>query len=186
MGFEIDIDGFNREIKKTIEELTAKAKREAELALRATQDQWETTVLTGTVLPGMTKGVSDQRYADTIRDAQINVTQDSVSLEIKDDDAQERIQELEQGFPPFDMKPGLLSGPAAKFSKKGTRYVDVPIEGNKSQRRFAVRVRRLSDRTAAGKWIHPGVAPNPVTEVMEDNAHQTALKAIGQMADKQK
>ncbi len=34
---------------------------------------------------------------------------------------------LEQGSPPFDMKPGLLAGPHAKISKKGVRYNIVPF-----------------------------------------------------------
>lgn len=35
--------------------------------------------------------------------------------------------DLENGKPPFDMKPGLLNGPRAKRTKKGTKYNIVPF-----------------------------------------------------------
>ncbi|MFA7070199.1 MAG: hypothetical protein WC144_05095 [Sulfurimonas sp.] len=52
------------------------------------------------------------------------------------------------GFTGFDMKPGLIFAKNSKISKKGFRYVRIPINA-------PAEFRTLSQRKWMG-WIHPG------------------------------
>jgi len=72
------------------------------------------------------------------------------------------------GFPAFDMKPGLLRSPKAKIGKQGQRYIDVPmmnrqsVTGKPDIRRLSAQWKDDKGRqhgTASYKWIHPGVKP---------------------------
>ena len=63
--------------------------------------------------------------------------------------------EYDEGFEPFNLKPGLLHGPHAKVSEKGVPYNIVPIKaspeaGGKTEFRI------VTGNSPASSWIHPG------------------------------
>lgn len=82
---------------------------------------WRSAV-SGTVLPGMTQPVNDQRYARSIR----VVRRDDSSYEVRSD--YDKAKKIEDGYASFDMKPGLLSGPKARVTKDGLgMYTTIPF-----------------------------------------------------------
>src|SRR5262245_13412625 len=93
------------------------------------QSEWIRAV-SGNVLPGMTKAIHDDTYAARLATPE--------ALEFPFDTAgpfqgtvvmldEKLAQRYEEGYPTFDMKPGLLRGPAAKVSKSGRRYSTIPF-----------------------------------------------------------
>lgn len=86
---------------------------------------------------------------------------------------------IRDGVKPYDMKPGLLASPKAKLSKKGIRYVVVPMREH--PHRWARRVFRIVTSRSKG-WIHPGTAPKPLgkyaTEVLREKAARQLREAL--------
>ncbi len=66
----------------------------------------------------------------------------------------------DEGFGPFDEKPGLLHGPNAKISKDGVPYNIVPIKGNTEYGGSAGKTefRVVTGNSPRNSWIHPGYA----------------------------
>ena len=62
---------------------------------------------------------------------------------------------LERGVEAYDMKPGFLNSPNVKVSKKGTKYLVVPIQAGSLA--APVKFRRVSQKSPAGSWLHPGL-----------------------------
>lgn len=73
------------------------------------------------------------------------------------------VRGIEEGRPPFDMKIGLLNGQKAKVSKKGIKYVTIPIRFRNPQAKeslgggLSINFRRVSDNSNPASWIHPGI-----------------------------
>lgn len=76
---------------------------------------------------------------------------------------------LERGFAAFDMKPGLLRG--AKTSKTGKAYRDVQL-GKTGQ------FRRVSEKSAAASWRHPGYSGLHLFEVVPPRIEDHLRKVI--------
>jgi len=65
---------------------------------------------------------------------------------------------LEEGYSPFDLKSGLFNSPKAKTSKKGNRYIRVPIGGKivtLSESKQYTKAGKISKRFPSS-WRHPG------------------------------
>lgn len=73
------------------------------------------------------------------------------------------VARIENGFPSFDMKPGMLKGPKSKVSKNGIRYNIIPIKKD-----GILTFRIVTDKSPANSWIHPGMTGRPlIAEVIE-------------------
>lgn len=70
---------------------------------------------------------------------------------------------LETGVDPFDMKPGMLNGPKAKVGPTGRRYNRIPVKSLGSP----VSIRTVSDASAAGSWVHPGLKGANIADEVE-------------------
>lgn len=75
---------------------------------------------------------------------------------------------LETGFPPFDMKPGIL---------KGRPYVDVPLEKKGI-------VRRMSQKSPPHSWWHPGWMGMKTVEHAQRDMESMVEKSFGGMFDR--
>lgn len=93
-------------------------------AARFVRDTWISAV-TGTLLPGMINTVNDDTYAKALQ------TGESMSFPaplygiVLPVDADEIVSRIEDGFGPFDMKPGLLNGPRSRMTKDGTGRINI-------------------------------------------------------------
>jgi hypothetical protein len=65
---------------------------------------------------------------------------------------------LEEGYGPFDAKPGLLHGPNAKISKDGVPYNIIPLKGSAEYGSSpkSIEFRVVTGNSPANSWIHPG------------------------------
>jgi hypothetical protein len=91
------------------------------------RDVWRSAV-SGSVLPGMHRAVNDDKYAaalntgDSIR---LPAAFQAIVLPVGYADGVNRVEE---GYPAYDMKPGLLNGPKSRPLKDGSgRYNTVPF-----------------------------------------------------------
>jgi len=103
---------------------------------------------------------------------------------------------LEQGFPRFDMKPGLLKGKSAKFTGHGTGgsggytkpmmggasklSAKIPIGGKGSGIIRTVR----ADQT--GKWIHPGFKGVQAIPLIKKFASKQFMKQVSRAIKRKK
>jgi len=91
-----------------------------------------------------------------------------------------------KGAGSFDMKPGFLNSPKAKYNSKGLPYFDVPIKiKNKADprltakdKRLGVALRRVSLKTALYKWIHPGFSKRNKENEVEEKIAESRLSLI--------
>ena len=72
-------------------------------------------------------------------------------------DLDDESKATEEGYGPFDMKPGLLAGPNAKISDDGSTYNIIPIKapieyGGSGKTEFRV----VSSKSPKSSWLHPG------------------------------
>ncbi len=77
---------------------------------------------------------------------------------------------VENGLPSFDMKPGFLASPKAKVSKKGKKYLRIPLKSFTRKGRIArgTNIRTASELSPPESWIHPGIEPrNLASEVVK-------------------
>lgn len=91
------------------------------------RDTWIAAV-SGTPLPGMARSVHDAAYANALRDPSAIRAISATRIEI--DPAYSGAERIESGYPSFDQKPGLLSGPAARITRTGDtihRYTRIPV-----------------------------------------------------------
>jgi len=100
-------------------------------------------------------------YQDALRIRQGN---DGWSLELEGKVA----NDIEAGFEPFDMKPGMLAGPKARMGPKG-RYNIIPIDKTGAP----VALRTVTENSPANSWIHPGfkgvdIATDVHREIMDN------------------
>ena len=91
------------------------------------RDVWRSAV-SGNVLPGMARAVHDDKYAAALN------TGDSIRLPaafqaiVLPVGYMDGVNRVEQGYPAFDMKPGILNGPKSRPLKNGPgRYNTVPF-----------------------------------------------------------
>jgi hypothetical protein len=92
------------------------------------QRTWHAAVL-GVTLPGMTRQLYDEVYA-----AQV-AAPESLDYPFNGDPFWGRVivtnpahaERVEVGYPPYDMKPGLLASPKAHTGAHGQRYITVPF-----------------------------------------------------------
>lgn len=96
-------------------------------AAQFVRDTWVSAV-TGTILPGMTKAVNEDKYAQALS------TGESLSFPaplyglILPINADQIVSRVEDGYGPYDMKPGLLNGPKSRATKDGKgRFNTVPF-----------------------------------------------------------
>ncbi len=120
------------------------------------RDTWIGAV-SGTVLPGMTKAVNDDKYAAAITVEKHGDFHYGVVVNYPE------AERIEQGTPAYDMKPMLLASPRAKPTKDGGgTYITIPM------RQFT-----------AGKGGQPRVSANPSgANTMPPDVHQYT-KAFG-------
>lgn len=95
-----------------------------ELLVYEAQQLWVQAV-SGMVLPGMTRPVHSDEYASAILDPSALAWEgdDTVSITINEPAA----DRIEEGYPAYDMKPGLLASQKAHHSASNTTYLDVPF-----------------------------------------------------------
>ena len=123
------------------------------------RDTWIAAV-SGTVLPGMSGPVSDQKYAQAIRVVKHGDYHYAVEAEYAD------LHKVELGYPAYDMKPHLLASPKAKPTKDGQGvYITVPMRGFTQAR---------------GGGIRPSANPDG-SDTMPPEIHQYT-KAFGRHA----
>jgi len=78
---------------------------------------------------------------------------------------------VEDGFPTFDMKPGLLKGPNAKTTKKGTRYNTVP-QTYKPKSKQAIMAPGLREQ------LQEVISANKLQKVFKDKTTGRPLEGI--------
>lgn len=69
---------------------------------------------------------------------------------------------LERGVRRYDMKPGFMSSPNVKISKKGVRYLVVPIQ--KGTLYSDVEFKTVTSKSRKRSWIHPGIKAKNFTQ----------------------
>lgn len=126
--FSIDVDLREfRDLGQRLAGLREVIQAAIQQQLLVIQTAWLTAVQ-GEQLPGMTKRVVNEEYAASITDAA------SLEYPFNGDPFAGRVVStnpavawrVEHGYPSFDMKPGLLAGPAAKHGESGP-YTTVPF-----------------------------------------------------------
>jgi hypothetical protein len=85
-------------------------------------------------------------------------------------------QSIRDGIKPYDMKPGLLRSAKAKTSRKGIRYVIVPLPAS-SKQPWAARVFRIVTSQSKG-WIHPGTLPRRLDLYTAEQMRGRTLAAL--------
>lgn len=94
-------------------------------ATRYVRDVWVSAV-SGNVLPGMNKAIHDEVYAKSLTTGEsmsFPTPYEAIIAPIGYD-----VNRIENGYPAFDMKPGLLSGPKSRETADGRgRYNTVPF-----------------------------------------------------------
>ena len=70
----------------------------------------------------------------------------------------EGAEQLEEGYGPFDMKPGLLHGPHAKIAEDGSTYNIVPIKASPEYGGGGTEFRVVTSKSSPSSWQHPGFA----------------------------
>jgi hypothetical protein len=83
---------------------------------------------------------------------------------------------IRDGVRPFDMKPGLLSGPRARVSASGIRYAVVPIKVDPNKRNGPVVWRVVTERSKG--WIHPGTLPRRLDLYTQDVMRKTVARTL--------
>ncbi len=89
-------------------------------ALLLIRETWEKAVL-GSQLPGMTKSIYNEAYANSLTINAKGILEGDVSTDYSG------AQRIEQGSSAWDMKPSLLHGPHHKTNKQGQPYTIVPF-----------------------------------------------------------
>ncbi|MFX4302983.1 hypothetical protein ACOJUR_12125 [Alicyclobacillus tolerans] len=80
--------------------------------------------LNGTVIPGMTSAVKRSDLAGSVQRSDLGLFEFSV-------EAPSDIVSIENGKPPYDMKPGMINGPRSRPLNDGTgRYNIIPFKHN--------------------------------------------------------
>jgi hypothetical protein len=143
------------------------------------RDTWVQAVR-GSQLPGMDRTLRSLRYQEALQ------REDAIEYPVDGDPLHGRVvartplaEQVEKGRARWDMRPGLLAGPASRPTKYGGRYNIIPLRGN-----GGVKFRTVSSRSPAGSWIHPGFSPlhivdSVVAAVREDIA-EDVLRAIAE------
>lgn len=85
---------------------------------------------------------------------------------------------IRDGVRPYDMKPGLLSGPRARVSLSGRRYAIVPIRLDPSKKSGPVTWRAVSDRSRG--WIHPGTLPRRLDRYTQDTMRAEVTRRLAE------
>jgi hypothetical protein len=138
----------------------------AEAALSVLPNQLEfiravwTEAVSGRVLPGMTKAVTDDRYAAALAgpgSLQYPFDGDEFAGAVVCVDGKLAMR-IEDGYGSYDMKPGLLAGPAAKTSKDGHRYNTIPFTHSTPGTQGVKGASMPSDIYALAKGLGPGIA----------------------------
>lgn len=83
---------------------------------------------------------------------------------------------IRDGVRPFDMKPGLLSGPRARVTPGGRRYAIVPIKLDPSKKSGPVTWRMVTDRSKG--WIHPGTLPRRLDRYTQDTMRAEVTRRL--------
>lgn len=129
------------------------------------RDTWVAAV-SGTVLPGMSRGVQDEAYAKSIQMFTADSTFLEVGVAVVD---YAHAEDIEHGLPAYDMKPGLLNGPKSRPTKDGRgRYNIVPFRHrvpastSAGSTTASLRMRMPSDIYSQAKQLARSL-PNPVT-----------------------
>jgi hypothetical protein len=125
-------------------------------ATRFVRDTWVSAV-TGNKLPGMVRAVNDDKYARALTTGeamQFPQLFHGIVMPVGADDIVERI---ENGFPSFDMKPGLLNGPKSRPSKDGGRFNTVPFRHYtpKANSSISVKMRMPNEVYNAARKLAP-------------------------------
>lgn len=102
------------------EEVMARGTRRTAMYVR---DVWYGAVQ-GNMLPGMSRPVKDDEYAQSLQTGEaIQLPGPWEALVIS---TYAGVSRIENGYPPFDIKPGLLASPNAREGKNGP-YMNVPF-----------------------------------------------------------
>lgn len=93
-----------------------------------------------------------RRYIQNIKVVDSGKMEGTVLLDYSKD---RLIKMIEEGSPPFDMKPDMLNSPKAKTSKKGTRYITIPF--------------RVATPGAIGESeVFAGKMPSPIYQIAKN------------------
>lgn len=124
LSIDINALGVEAAVQDRLDDL-AQGVREQTLFV---QSVWGAAVM-GHLLPGMTREIHDQKYAESVTDAgsiEYPWNSDPWAGRVVATDG-ERAERVENGYPSFDMKIGLLAGPHSRPTKSGGRVNVVPF-----------------------------------------------------------
>lgn len=89
---------------------------------------------------------------------------------------------LNDGYGPYNMRPGLLNGPKSRMSIDGFRYNRIPINGH------LVTISERSQKKATGQrdvkgrfmktWTHPGIKGYKFAENIQKNMNRVIVSSI--------
>jgi len=165
MPFEITIQVNATDLARAIADTEARVAQLVQEQTQFLQNTWIAAV-SGRVLPGMVKPVRSDEYAAAISSAgalQYPFNGDPFAGRVVAL-PQPVVQRVEEGYPTFDMKPGLLRGPKAKVAKDGHRYTVVPfthtVPGSTTQKGSPMppQVYALARTLRTGGPSHPALA----------------------------
>ena len=127
ISVDAELPGLER-LAVDLAEFEQRWKAEIQVQLLFIQGAW-TAAVSGHKMAGMTRAVNSTRYAASITDAaslEYPFNGDEFVGRVISTDSK-LVEGIEQGYAGFDMKPGLLSGPAHRTGAGGQRYVTVPF-----------------------------------------------------------
>jgi len=128
VSVEADLSGL-RAIEISVAEFERRWKEEVQRQLLFVQGAWMSAA-SGHVFSGMSRPVNSPEYAAAIGDSsslEYPFNGDEFSGRVISTDSR-IVGRIERGYSSFDMKPGLLTGPASQVGSHGQRYVTVPLQ----------------------------------------------------------
>jgi hypothetical protein len=187
MNLEFDLSGLESVLKR-VSSLTGLAEKVMPAALEAVRQVWQDQVSGGLI--------DDPRYAEAMQ------SDAAIQYPVNDDPYYGRIvvpasqqahaATIEKGKPARDLKPGLLASKKSKRSKKGNRYLTVPI-GFKAPKPGAFSpsmslgllvgtspFRTVSDLSPAGSWTIPPVPGVHIVESVKEAAQDRIQRILEQ------
>lgn len=175
LSFKFSID--DAELEKLVEHMEVVNKHFlhdiGERIAGLARDTWRLAA-SGLVLPGMTRMVDNEQYRNSIKIESVHTRNQGsshmIAVELVSD--YERAEDIEKGHPAVDLKPGLLSGPAAKTSKDGKMYTTVPFKHPTATvpPAFATRARQGSPiRSKMGQRTKLAIFVDPSRRIMLEN-----------------
>jgi len=150
-------------------------------AAQFVRDVWVASVQ-GTMLPGMARAVNDDQYAKSLTTGEAMKFPAFLYGVVSPYNYSDGADRIEEGYGPFDMKPGLLNGPKSRQTADGQgRFNVVPFRHYtpSSNSAISIKMRMPTDIYSQAKRLNrsvpnPGGGVNWGQSLVEDSAPATS------------